>query len=182
MEHGKPPYGHCFTAACNNIANALHSPVNVESSITPEKRIQIDALWDTGATGSLIRPEVAQKLNLEAVSIVPINTPTGRDILSKVYVINIYLPNQVRVNSVRVVEGIPNSCDMLIGMDVIALGDFAVSNYNGRTTFSFRIPSMTEIDFCKHSYATPIINSGKIGRNDPCPCGSGKKYKYCCGK
>lgn len=20
----------------------------------------------------------------------------------------------------------------------------------------------------------------KIGRNDPCPCGSGKKYKYCC--
>lgn len=22
----------------------------------------------------------------------------------------------------------------------------------------------------------------KIGRNDPCPCGSGKKYKFCCGK
>jgi len=21
----------------------------------------------------------------------------------------------------------------------------------------------------------------KIGRNDPCPCGSGKKYKKCCG-
>ena len=25
-------------------------------------------------------------------------------------------------------------------------------------------------------------SSGKIGRNDPCPCGSGKKYKHCCGK
>jgi preprotein translocase subunit SecA len=24
--------------------------------------------------------------------------------------------------------------------------------------------------------------SGKVGRNDPCPCGSGKKYKKCCGK
>jgi uncharacterized protein YecA (UPF0149 family) len=24
--------------------------------------------------------------------------------------------------------------------------------------------------------------SEKIGRNDPCPCGSGKKYKQCCGK
>jgi uncharacterized protein YecA (UPF0149 family) len=23
---------------------------------------------------------------------------------------------------------------------------------------------------------------GKIGRNDKCPCGSGKKYKKCCGK
>ena len=22
----------------------------------------------------------------------------------------------------------------------------------------------------------------KIGRNDPCPCGSGKKYKQCCGR
>ena len=29
----------------------------------------------------------------------------------------------------------------------------------------------------------PIVNDGpKIGRNDPCPCGSGKKYKNCCGK
>ena len=28
----------------------------------------------------------------------------------------------------------------------------------------------------------PIVNEIKIGRNDPCPCGSGKKYKQCCGK
>jgi uncharacterized protein YecA (UPF0149 family) len=28
----------------------------------------------------------------------------------------------------------------------------------------------------------PYIATVKIGRNDPCPCGSGKKYKYCCGK
>lgn len=26
----------------------------------------------------------------------------------------------------------------------------------------------------------PIINTTKVGRNDPCPCGSGKKYKNCC--
>ncbi|GAA4851819.1 YchJ family protein [Algivirga pacifica] len=26
------------------------------------------------------------------------------------------------------------------------------------------------------------INPHKVGRNDPCPCGSGKKYKKCCGK
>ena len=28
----------------------------------------------------------------------------------------------------------------------------------------------------------PIVNEVKIGRNDPCPCGSGKKYKQCCGR
>jgi hypothetical protein len=30
--------------------------------------------------------------------------------------------------------------------------------------------------------AKPLIREPKIGRNDPCPCGSGKKYKKCCGK
>ncbi|MCL2493664.1 MAG: SEC-C metal-binding domain-containing protein [Clostridiales bacterium] len=25
-------------------------------------------------------------------------------------------------------------------------------------------------------------SGAKVGRNDPCPCGSGKKYKNCCGK
>lgn len=27
-----------------------------------------------------------------------------------------------------------------------------------------------------------VITGGKVGRNDPCPCGSGKKYKKCCGR
>ena len=29
---------------------------------------------------------------------------------------------------------------------------------------------------------TPVIAGRKVGRNDPCPCGSGKKYKHCCGR
>jgi len=28
----------------------------------------------------------------------------------------------------------------------------------------------------------PIVKEPKIGRNDPCPCGSGKKYKKCCSR
>ena len=28
----------------------------------------------------------------------------------------------------------------------------------------------------------PYISPGKTGRNEPCPCGSGRKYKKCCGK
>ena len=27
-----------------------------------------------------------------------------------------------------------------------------------------------------------VVKEKKIGRNDPCPCGSGKKYKKCCGR
>ena len=29
---------------------------------------------------------------------------------------------------------------------------------------------------------SPVVKDKKVGRNDPCPCGSGKKYKNCCGK
>jgi preprotein translocase subunit SecA len=29
---------------------------------------------------------------------------------------------------------------------------------------------------------TVVREGPKVGRNDPCPCGSGKKYKKCCGK
>jgi preprotein translocase subunit SecA len=32
------------------------------------------------------------------------------------------------------------------------------------------------------SRAQPIRSGPKVGRNDPCPCGSGKKFKNCCGK
>jgi len=28
----------------------------------------------------------------------------------------------------------------------------------------------------------PVKSDKKVGRNDPCPCGSGKKYKNCCGR
>jgi len=31
------------------------------------------------------------------------------------------------------------------------------------------------------SFSTKLSNP-KVGRNDPCPCGSGKKYKKCCGQ
>lgn len=31
-----------------------------------------------------------------------------------------------------------------------------------------------------NAQARPIVNENKTGRNDPCPCGSGKKYQKCC--
>jgi hypothetical protein len=40
-----------------------------------------------------------------------------------------------------------------------------------------------EVDLvAKGLMALGVRKGEKIGRNDPCPCGSGKKYKFCCGK
>jgi uncharacterized protein YecA (UPF0149 family) len=33
----------------------------------------------------------------------------------------------------------------------------------------------------KQNQIKPFVSQVKIGRNEPCPCGSGKKYKKCCG-
>jgi len=33
-----------------------------------------------------------------------------------------------------------------------------------------------------HNATKTVVKEDKIGRNEPCPCGSGKKYKKCCGK
>ena len=37
--------------------------------------------------------------------------------------------------------------DVLIGMDIISKGDFAISNYDEKTQFSFRLPSQKDVDY-----------------------------------
>ena len=77
-------------------------------------------------------------------------TPSG-EIMLPIYVIDILLRNNVLVKDVLVMGSEIGSqgIDLLIGMDIIGMGDFAVTNFNGNTVFSFRIPSIEEIDFLK---------------------------------
>lgn len=41
---------------------------------------------------------------------------------------------------------------------------------------------LKQLAFSEQVKNNPPVKSQKIGRNDPCPCGSGKKYKKCCGR
>jgi preprotein translocase subunit SecA len=45
-----------------------------------------------------------------------------------------------------------------------------------------RVANPTSTNYDDSTKRQPIRKEKKIGRNDPCPCGSGKKYKNCCGK
>jgi len=177
------PQGHSFTVVHDGIADALITPVLIEPAIGGETILEINALWDTGATMSLVGREIAERLNLQSISKTFISTPSDKNAQSNIYVVNLHLPNRTLLANVLVTEGVLSGCDMLIGMDVISRGDFAVTNFSGRTVFSFRMPSLTTIDFGKHAYTEPFENYGpKTGRNEPCPCGSGKKHKACCGR
>ena len=49
--------------------------------------------------------------------------------------------------------------------------------------------SMEQVDYYNDLYddfrmpiQQPIVKAAKVYPNDPCPCGSGKKYKKCCGR
>ncbi len=60
------------------------------------------------------------------------------------------------------------------------MGQFAaspVASAARASAASGREPSAAAPDKVQVKRSTP-----KVGRNDPCPCGSGKKYKYCCGR
>jgi preprotein translocase subunit SecA len=45
-----------------------------------------------------------------------------------------------------------------------------------------RVAEPTSTNYDDSVKKQPVRKSEKIGRNDPCPCGSGKKYKNCCGR
>jgi len=181
-----------FTAKAQGIARVLISQCGIceaydALSGKPHPRIaNFNAIWDTGATGTVITKKVVDELGLKPVRKTKVRHANGEAIVN-VYYINLFLPNQVAFKFIPVTEGIlGDDASVLIGMDVITMGDFAVSNFNGKTTFSFRVPSIGEIDFNTADFigtSEPASNPNKgVGRNDKCPCGSGKKYKHCHGQ
>jgi len=178
---------HSFTTIFDRITGALITDIHVTKAFYPEKKekfekpISIKGLWDTGATGSVITQKVVDALQLKAISMTKVNTASGESI-QPVYLVGIGLPNKIMFNHVRVTQApLTGGFDVLVGMDIIHRGDFAITNHNGKTVFSFRIPSVKIIDFVTEDKSQPP-NMPQIGRNDPCYCNSGKKFKHCHGK
>lgn len=187
MPKGEAIRVHTFTTKGNGILNCLHTPVEIAtpSVNTPYNQIQkisTRGIWDTGATNTVITQNVVKQLGLKETGKTLTNTASEKNKQVSTYIVDVYLKPDLRIMGVQVTEGtLVDGIDCLIGMDIIALGDFSITNYLKKTTMSFRIPSLHEIDY---NAAQTGVKTGpeqiKIGRNDPCPCGSGKKYKNCC--
>ena len=105
------------------------------------------ALWDTGASHSVIGDKIVDALQLEPFNYREVYGVNGI-YMSPLYVIDLQLPNGIKIEGLSVSRGDLFASDLLIGMDVIGLGDMAVSN-SGKTTFSIRMPSQGEIDFTR---------------------------------
>jgi hypothetical protein len=143
------------------------------------------ALYDTGATHSAISPKVVADFQLASIGATNVGVGGGT-LATTAHLINIGLPNGVMFAMLRVAQmTLHGGIDVLIGMDVIGARDFSVTHYSGNTTFSFCCPPRKDIDFVAEIQPSSSIlpaHSAKVGRNDPCPCNSGKKYKKCHGR
>lgn len=147
-----------FTTKVPQKVNVLQNEIQVSEafdiSIGPPQPIkkQYICIWDTGATGTVISKNVIDGLGLQPSGKVTVHVVGSSDSLGEyetnTYLVNLYLPNNVVITA-RAAEGSITGCDVLIGMDVISLGDFAVTNHNQKTTWTFRLPSCDEIDFVK---------------------------------
>lgn len=134
-----------FTEKYTKIENRLLNKVVLCTNGINDQAL---AQWDTGATNTCISEEIAKRYNLKPFSFAQSKTPSGT-LTAPMYLIDIVLNNEVIFQNWTVMgskigaQGI----DILIGMDIISKGDFAISNYDGKTQFSFRLPSQQDVDY-----------------------------------
>lgn len=143
--YDSPPF-HAFTVRYDRVVPKL-----ITNAFVISNGVVYDAnraLWDTGASITCISTNVVNKLSLTPSGRQTIQTPGGQKIVNT-YLVDVSLPNGVTFSDVPVCDSEIGSqgLDVLIGMDLISLGDFSITQQGGKTMFSFCIPSRKSIDF-----------------------------------
>ena len=140
-----------FTVRYRGIVDKLNSKAHA-LNIYSHKRGEFIAIWDTGAMRTVITEKVVQAIKCTQIGVTYMVGVGGDPIRAGVYDIDLRLPNRATLNKIKVAS-LPKleGCDILIGMDVINLGDFAVTHDEGNTIMSYSMPPHKKIDFVERS-------------------------------
>ena len=139
---------HAFTISYLKQAKRLLTTVGVIpiftiNGTTLNTSVKAKALWDTGATLTCIKPALFQYIAIPLLGAIGTKTMTGigGKIEAPAILVNLF------ITSTLIIEGcpafmvdLPKDIDILIGMDIIGMGDFAVCNTDSKTSFSFAMP------------------------------------------
>jgi preprotein translocase subunit SecA len=82
------------------------------------------------------------------------------------------LINEIKFNTIRILQTIQFKME-------------SAEEEAARVAEQMRLEQEQNLAMTKFNHSSEseeVVNEKKIARNDPCPCGSGKKYKQCCGK
>ncbi|MCL1957415.1 MAG: aspartyl protease family protein [Fibromonadales bacterium] len=133
-----------ITYRFNGAARKIITPIGV--SMPNGNPLEIVAVWDTGATSSVITVDVARRLNLCPEGTTVVNGVTGSQSVDT-YLVTFTLPNGFSKDIFVVSCSEAIGCDVLVGMDIISIVDLAITSGSHGTTFSFKTPHGNEIDF-----------------------------------
>ncbi len=103
-------------------------------------------LWDTGSTGTLISAQIVSSLGLLPIGKIGVSGYNKGVDVKNLYLVHIGLPTGDVVLNVQAMECDSDDYDVVLGMDIINQGDFAFTNKDGQSVFSFRIPSKEHIE------------------------------------
>ena len=75
-------------------------------------------------------------------------------------------------------------------MEKLVSSCFVKNMVDAKADWLYELPQWDEIFdadtkrklYLEQKKSGTVVVGKKVGRNDPCPCGSGKKYKFCCGR
>lgn len=121
--------------------------VEVRENMPAPKLFRTDnAMWDTGATNSLLSQKIVDELGLKPHDKAYLSGASGVDV-TYTYLVHVLLPTGNVVLDVEALLGDNDDYDFVVGMDIISKGDFAFTNKDGKSVFSFRYPSKEHVRF-----------------------------------
>ncbi len=130
----------------------------IEEYDEDSKAITWAAVWDTGTSDTIISSRIVEMLQLsplsqkEVIEAIGANEYTAENDIGENtprYLVDIYL--HAGTAKGMIVTALDKDdmigADIYIGMDIIGQGDFAISNFGGKTQMTFRLPSKEKVDF-----------------------------------
>jgi len=140
-----------FFVTYEGITGEINTPVGIRPINTTDPAlcgvtVNVEALWDTGATATCIKPSLWERLKLCPFE--PGRTKfagIGGSVIADVALVDLFLTSNLEIELCPIyVMDFPGDADILIGMDIIGMGDFVICNTDDKTSFSFAIPSFPD--------------------------------------
>lgn len=129
-----------FTYVCKGTDSQIVTPMTVDVSDYPTKgggvkrKERLNALWDTGATVTVISSQLVREFGLTPRGITKVSGFDGKPVMANTYRIDIQLGDNLTIEYIDAIEAPLVTSDILLGLNVIGLDDFHLTHPTYKNT------------------------------------------------